>query len=74
MYIIYVLVINTVIYILVINIPCFVYMMLLVYILIYIQVTTINEKGGHGFEKEQREVYRQVWREKGEGRNYVIAL
>ena len=27
-------------------------------------ITTINEKRGHVFEKEQRLVYRRVWREK----------
>jgi hypothetical protein len=37
-------------------------------------VRTNNEKRGHEFESMQGGVYGRVWRDKGEGRNDVIAL
>lgn len=41
---------------------------------IHIPQTTINEKRGHEFAREQGEVYGRIWREEREGRMTVIVL
>lgn len=37
-------------------------------------VTTMNENQDHEFEREQEDVYGNVWKEKREGRNDVSVL
>lgn len=40
----------------------------------YIQLITINEKGGHEFEREWGEVDESLWRKDEEGRSVAIKL
>lgn len=43
------------------------YISMFVSVYTYVQVTTINKKSGHGFERQQAGVYERDWRKKREG-------
>lgn len=44
------------------------------WLVVFVNISTINFLKGHGLEKEQEKFYRRVWREKMKGKNHVIAL
>jgi hypothetical protein len=45
-----------------------------VLIYIYIYIYTINEKGGHRFERTHGGIYESVWRKKGESLKDLIII
>ena len=42
------------------------------YVYTYMRIIATNEKRDHKLERENAGVYKWVWREKREGRNYIL--